>query len=198
MNFVPTQSTSAPQEVTPKEEDTCAALRAETTTPGLTLSGKVPTKMSASGGKQLKILLDSGASHSVFDDGLATRMNLDRQRQSHAKAKLADGRQTNLGDDLAPVRLHLGAYTCRQKFKTMNLGDYDILLGRDWLKRSNPNRGLDDGFSESESSRTISDIATVEGANARDTSQLSGLHQIWSAFAERRRGLRGLRQRVNE
>ena len=94
--------------------------------------------MSASGGKQLKILLDSGASHSVFDDGLATRMNLDRQRQSHAKAKLADGRQTNLGDDLAPVRLHLGAYTCRQKFKTMNLSDYDILLGRDWLKRSNP------------------------------------------------------------
>ena len=41
MNFVPTQSTSAPQEVTPKEEDTCAALRAETTTLGQTLSGKV-------------------------------------------------------------------------------------------------------------------------------------------------------------
>ena len=92
--------------MTRKEEGSCAVLQAETTTPGLTLSGKVHTKMSASGQKQLKILLDSGASHSVFDDSLATRMNLDRQRQSHAKAKLADGRQTTLGDDLAPVRLH--------------------------------------------------------------------------------------------
>ena len=142
----PTAVAGASPEATPTGKDAVSVLRFEPTVPGLVLCGTVATKRIPSSyargqekDRPLKILLDSGASHSIFDNHLAHRMNLARQSPSHTKARLADGRQTILGDDLWAVKLLLGDYKCYQRFKTMSLGDYDVILGRDWLKKNNPN-----------------------------------------------------------
>jgi hypothetical protein len=88
--------------------------------------------------KLLKVFVDSGASHSFIDAGLAADLHLKGRSSSTATAALVDGSQVEFGDGLAPVKLQLGHYTSRIKLRTVKMENYDVILGRDWLERHNP------------------------------------------------------------
>ena len=110
----------------------------DTAHPGIVLDGKVRAADGSRVDRVLRILVDSGASHSFFDDNLATQLHLDRFDSSRAMATLADGRQMDCGDSLRGVRVHVGRYSFVQEYRTCNIGQYDVILGRDWLAKVNP------------------------------------------------------------
>ena len=111
--------------------------------PEIALEGRIylPGKGTANGLsrlRRLKVLVDSGASHSFFDDTLATTLGLNRQSRSSPTAEAVGGRKVDCGADVAPLRLQLGACTSTVHFLTTSLGKWDALLGRDWLRKYNP------------------------------------------------------------
>ena len=95
--------------------------------------------------RRLKVFVDGGSSHSFFDDQLASELHLDRLPPTAPTAEAMGGHKIHCGDDLAPVRLHLGAFTTKVAFLTTKLGKWDALLGRDWLKKENPDIDWDKG-----------------------------------------------------
>ena len=103
--------------------------------PGIILSGRIRTPYGID--KDLRILLDSGASHSFFDDNLATSLHLHRLPTPPSSAETVGG-EVRLGARLSNLRLHLGAFSCNVKFRTTQLGKWDAILGRDWLHKFNP------------------------------------------------------------
>ena len=110
------------------------------TTPGLTLVGSVRAKNEEGTfvRKRLKVFVDCGASHSFIDAELANELHLESRSSTTSKARLVDGSHVEFGEGLAPVKLQLGRFTCRIKFRTVKISDYDVILGRDWLERHNP------------------------------------------------------------
>ena len=82
--------------------------------------------------------MDSGASHSFLDEGLADELGLNHRDGGKMVAVLADGRRVECGRTLEKVKLHVGAFTFTLRFRTCVLGEYDGLLRRDWLGRHNP------------------------------------------------------------
>jgi len=87
---------------------------------------------------KLRILVDSGASHSFFDTRRADALGLDRLPNTGATAKLADGTRVKCAGRLVALRLHLGGFTCSTDFVAMNVEGADAVLGRDWLSAHNP------------------------------------------------------------
>jgi hypothetical protein len=91
-----------------------------------------------SNGHYVKALFDTGCQQSVVDSKLVHELELPTQPASLFKGvKLADG--TIKPARFVPnFRLRMGGWFGKHDMLVTDLGDYDVILGMDWISRWNP------------------------------------------------------------
>jgi transposase InsO family protein len=98
-------------------------------------------------GKTATVLIDSGASTCFLNTEFATRAGI-KTMSVPSKAqlvKLATGVRTRAARRARGVPLQIQSYHDKLQFMVLPLGDYDAILGMDWLNRHNPIPNWRDG-----------------------------------------------------
>lgn len=90
------------------------------------------------GFKRLRALLDSGASHTFLNKRVVDGHNVETSPFSSTMAKLADGRAIECPKLRHLVRMRTGELYCSVEMLLAELDDYDIIIGRNWLRKWNP------------------------------------------------------------
>ncbi|CAI7802682.1 unnamed protein product [Closterium sp. NIES-54] len=86
-------------------------------------------------GVPVKILVDSGASHSFVSLSLVTHLHLEADSAVNFKdARMVDGTPLHIGPIICKLCVVLGPITVRRDFDSAMLDDYDFIFGRDWLR----------------------------------------------------------------
>ncbi|CAI5467291.1 unnamed protein product [Closterium sp. Yama58-4] len=86
-------------------------------------------------GVPVKILVDSGASHSFVSSSLVSRLHLEADSAVNFKdARMVDGTPLHIGPIIRKLRVVLGPITVRRDFDSATLDGYDFIFGRDWLR----------------------------------------------------------------
>ena len=88
-------------------------------------------------GKPVRFLIDSGSSHSFLSPFTVKRMLLQPQPSGKKlRVSLANG-TTILTDKLSiEIDFQLGGFPAHQEFRVLKMGQFQGILGMDWLKRS--------------------------------------------------------------
>ncbi|CAI7917718.1 unnamed protein product, partial [Closterium sp. NIES-54] len=87
-------------------------------------------------GRRLQALVDSGASHSVCDRGALEKMG-EKAKETLFSATMVDGTKLPIHGETS-LQLHIGALRWKPKLPVTNIKGLDFILGRDFLKRFNP------------------------------------------------------------
>ncbi|CAI7834188.1 unnamed protein product [Closterium sp. NIES-53] len=87
-------------------------------------------------GRRLQALVDSGASHSVCDRGALEKIG-EKAKETHFSATMVDGTKLPIHGETS-LQLHIGALRWKPKLPVTNIKGLDFILGRDFLKRFNP------------------------------------------------------------
>ncbi|CAI5471080.1 unnamed protein product [Closterium sp. Yama58-4] len=83
----------------------------------------------------VKILVDSGASHSFVSSSLVSHLQLEADSSVNFKdARMIDGTPLHIGPVIRKLRVVLGPITVRRDFDSATLDGYDFIFGRDWLR----------------------------------------------------------------
>ncbi|CAI5484601.1 unnamed protein product [Closterium sp. Yama58-4] len=88
------------------------------------------------GAVNIKILVESGASHSFVSSSLVSRLHLeaDTAAVNFKDARMVDGTPLHIGPVIRKLRVVLGPITVRRDFDSATLDGYDFIFGRDWLR----------------------------------------------------------------
>ncbi|CAI7850949.1 unnamed protein product, partial [Closterium sp. NIES-53] len=90
-------------------------------------------------GKEVKMLLDSGASSNFISFRLMHGLKLPVQRSTvESTVCMADGVVRSCGPELYPVNCNIGEFHGKIRFQQIWLDSHDIILGRNWLATVNP------------------------------------------------------------
>lgn len=81
--------------------------------------------------------VDSGATHSFVSSEYCSRNRLNFMRL-HSSAALADGSSVKIVDILRSLPLKIGAFRCKQTFLVLDMPEYDVVLGMDFLYAQDP------------------------------------------------------------
>ncbi|CAI5468601.1 unnamed protein product [Closterium sp. Yama58-4] len=87
-------------------------------------------------GRRLEALMDSGASHSVCDRETLEKIG-EKAEETQFSATMVDGTKLPIHGE-ASLQLHIGALRWKPKLPVTNIKGLDFILGRDFLKRFNP------------------------------------------------------------
>ncbi|CAI5470594.1 unnamed protein product [Closterium sp. Yama58-4] len=87
-------------------------------------------------GRRLQALVDSGASHSVCDRETLEKIG-EKAEETRFLATMVDGTKLPIHGE-ASLQLHIGALRWKPKLPVTNIKGLDFILGRDFLKRFNP------------------------------------------------------------
>nr|XP_027072057.1 uncharacterized protein LOC113696870 [Coffea arabica] len=90
------------------------------------------------GGLPIKILVDTGASNSFIHFGLARSLYLPSQEVTPFTVTLADGTDITSGAVCPSVKWLIQDYQFQFDLKVMDLGNWDIILGVDWMYQFSP------------------------------------------------------------
>ncbi|CAI7788214.1 unnamed protein product [Closterium sp. NIES-53] len=84
-------------------------------------------------GVPVKILIDSGASHSLVSSSLVSHLHLEVDLAVNLKdACMIDGMPLHIGPVICKLRVVLGPITVRRDFDSATMDGYDFIFGRDW------------------------------------------------------------------
>ena len=90
-------------------------------------------------GRKVKAMIDSGATGNFLSSRVAAQLKLKQVKKEVAdKVKFADGR-TVLSTHVLHAQYELQRFSDSETFHVLDLPDYEVVLGRPWLKRVNPN-----------------------------------------------------------
>lgn len=84
-------------------------------------------------GKEFKLLIDSGATHSFISPGTVRKLSLVTQSDSKLTVELATGKRTHSTSSVGNLNFKLGGHMTKASFRVLPLGIYDGILGMDWL-----------------------------------------------------------------
>ncbi|CAI7799233.1 unnamed protein product [Closterium sp. NIES-54] len=87
-------------------------------------------------GRRLQAMVDSGASHSVCDRGTLEKIG-ESLEETQFTALMLDGTKLPIHGE-ATMQLHIGALRWKPTLPITNIKGLDLILGRDFLKRFNP------------------------------------------------------------
>ncbi|CAI7843905.1 unnamed protein product [Closterium sp. NIES-53] len=87
-------------------------------------------------GRRLQALVDSGASHSVCDRGALEKIG-EKAKETQFSATMVDGTKLPIHGETS-LQLHISALRWKPKLPVTNIKGLDFILGRDFLKRFNP------------------------------------------------------------
>ncbi|CAI7733996.1 unnamed protein product [Closterium sp. NIES-53] len=87
-------------------------------------------------GRRLQALVDSGASHSVCDRGALEKIG-EKAKETQFSATMVDGTKLPIHGETS-LQLQKGALRWKSKLPVTKLKGLDFILGRDFLKRFNP------------------------------------------------------------
>ncbi|CAI7844040.1 unnamed protein product, partial [Closterium sp. NIES-53] len=87
-------------------------------------------------GRRLQALVDSGASHSVCDRETLEKIG-EKAKETQFSATMVDGTKLPIHGETS-LQLHIGALRWKPKLPVTNIKGLDFILGRDFLKRFNP------------------------------------------------------------
>nr|XP_027093474.1 uncharacterized protein LOC113713862 [Coffea arabica] len=90
------------------------------------------------GGLPVKILVDTGASNSFIHFDLAKSLYLPHQEVTPFTVTLADGTDITSGAICPRVKWLIQDYQFQFDLKVMDLGNWDIILGVDWMYQFSP------------------------------------------------------------
>jgi len=86
-----------------------------------------------------KVLIDSGASRNFIDVAFVERHKLaTRDYKTNSTIVLADGTSRKMRSYINNLKINIGEYQDRVNVNVFKLGNYDIILGKSWLSRINP------------------------------------------------------------
>ncbi|CAI5484605.1 unnamed protein product [Closterium sp. Yama58-4] len=86
--------------------------------------------------RRLQALVDSGASHSVCDRGTLEKIG-ESSKETQFTATMVDGTKLPIHGE-STLQLHIGALRWKPTLTITNIKGLDFILGRDFLKRFNP------------------------------------------------------------
>ncbi len=89
-------------------------------------------------GKAAKVLIDGGATNTFIDEDFASSRNLQLENVESRNVKFADGNRARCNKVLKAGLIKHGLYRHRRDFLVIPLGEYDAILGKDWLDAANP------------------------------------------------------------
>ena len=105
--------------------------KANSDSPPLLLKGAVESKV-------VRILLDSGASHSFCTQTVVPKnLKCDSDSSESFCATMVDGSSLKIGKS-KKFTLTMGALRWTHEFFPTEINNYDFILGRDWFQRFNP------------------------------------------------------------
>lgn len=90
-------------------------------------------------GTHVRILVDSGASHNFVDAALVEHHRMTTMSKGVADSvRLADGSEQASSALLAQGRFRVGTYKDKDDFHVTPIQGADVILGKSWLTRLNP------------------------------------------------------------
>ena len=84
-------------------------------------------------GIKFNLLIDSGATHSFISPACVRKLSLPLLSDSKLTVELATGKQTHSSSSIGDLKFNLGGHQTEAKFRVLQLGIYDGILGMDWL-----------------------------------------------------------------
>ena len=91
------------------------------------------------GQRQVKVLLDSGASHTYAAKHMVEALGLTTVPSSQPMTvRLANGAVENANRNVPSLKLWLGTYKTKRDLLVIPVEGYDVILGKDWLNHANP------------------------------------------------------------
>jgi hypothetical protein len=120
----------------PAQEQLCLTLSSATVsgTPG-------PKSMCLKGSIQnqpIKILIDSGSSHSFLNSSLAAGLQGITKLFSPIQVQVANGQVICCSESLSQATWSMGGYQFQTDLKVLPLSSYDMIVGLDWLEAFSP------------------------------------------------------------
>ena len=91
------------------------------------------------GGKDFKLLIDSGSTHSFLSPKCIHNLSLDQQPSRRLTVELASGKEVVTRSAVGNLEFNLDNHPTKSYFHVMPLGVYDGILGMDWLKAHHAN-----------------------------------------------------------
>lgn len=95
-------------------------------------------------GKRLRALLDSGAGRTFISNKAVEKYDIPyRRKEKPLTVGLADDMPMTYGGgtvrlETEEIRLQVGPFQEWKSYAIMDLGEYDMFVGHDWLRRHNP------------------------------------------------------------
>ena len=84
-------------------------------------------------GIKFNLLLDSRATHSFISPACVRKLSLPLLADSKLTVELATEKQTYSSSSIGDLKFNLGGHQIEAKFRVLQLGIYDGILGMDWL-----------------------------------------------------------------
>lgn len=89
-------------------------------------------------GKQVKILIDPGSTHSFLDSQFAQSLSGVQQMNSPASVKVANGSSITCSSHISCAEWSIQGYSFHSTLKLIPIGTYDMIVGMDWLQAFSP------------------------------------------------------------
>lgn len=90
-------------------------------------------------GKEISILVDSGASHNFLASHMVCELNLRTWHEPGATIILGDGSRQDGSLTVPKLQYRVGSFKDTRSFRVTKLSHYDMILGKPWLTAFNPN-----------------------------------------------------------
>lgn len=80
------------------------------------------------------VLLDTGSSHNFLSSTVATQLNVEASSQNRVKVKVASRQSVQSRGFCKALQVDMEGFTFLIDFKILELNDYDVVIGTNWLK----------------------------------------------------------------
>lgn len=97
----------------------------------ITLTGQI-------GKKEFSVLIDGGSTHSFLDEQTATRLKCQLVKTKPMKVLVANGNHLLSNYECSDFKWRMGKQEFKKTVKTLPMGNYDLVLGVDWLGSLGP------------------------------------------------------------
>lgn len=92
-----------------------------------------------SGCRRLKVLLDSGCTHSIASAAYVSACAVSTVPGPRKyRLRMADGSCQSMTRMVPNLKLRMGQFKCKLDLHVADIAGYDLVLGMDWLRRFNP------------------------------------------------------------
>lgn len=138
-------------------------------------------------GTEVLMLIDSGSTHSFVDKQIGLKLMGVKALKCPAKVKIADGGELTCSWVIPDCDWYTQGVSFKTDFRLLPLGNYDAILGMDWLSKFNP---MHVNWSEkwvefnywNKLTRLQGVQANIEHCQAISTDQLAGLVKTGSVM----------------